>query len=413
MIETDYLHWLLKQNLTVVHEQPKILQQETLKAEHELKELLLKEYKTLLDAHIKSTEMASQLSKLPRLLEQAQTGVPVLREAIEKLKQEYPSKIQKIEQLTAVQRQAQKVQMVLSIPSLLDQLVKGEYYEEAMDLMAFVDKMKQGVVFNRIKEQCLVSKQEMVEKLSILLSEPVKLPLLIRVIGHFRRMQLDEQELQVMFLRQRGTCLDRLLEIDEKETTVYVRRYIDTTREHLFDILTHFKAIFINGNPKIIGSFCNDRVDIFCTELERCLQHKQLQIPHLTSIMNQTMYFGMSLGRVGVDFRLLVVSMFEDAILKCILSQLDSAMDLFQRSSHEQEQPKDDKDLMSYPALAHLYNRFISCFNQLRTCCPSGIESRLKNALDKHMDTLPNSPLVVYFKSLIMEAFSSLYPPKI
>lgn len=111
----------------------------------------------------------------------------------------------------------------------------------------------------------------------------------------------------------------------------------------------------------ILSSYCNYRLRLFSQTLSQNLSHQSLQISHILSIMNQTMYFGMSLGRLGLDFRPLVGHLFEQAIQDRITQQIKSAYVAFIQSP--QDSTPSTSDFMAYPALAQLYNRYMGAFN--------------------------------------------------
>ena len=268
----------------------------------------------------------------------------------------------------------------------------------------------------------------MVHQITELLRGPVKLPLLIRVIGYLRRMQnTNESDLAVCFLQQRDAFIESLLDnIKETDPSAYCRKYIDITRilinlgEHFFDLTTHYKAIFTDHphcDPMtvnaIFSSYCNHRLHHFSTVIELTLDHPDLQISHILSIMNQTMYFGMSLGRVGLDFRSLLVPLFEKAILNRVTAQLHEAMMIFQQGNHDKDPSQ--QDLLGYPALgirvdlAQLFNRYMTVFNQMRTCCPLGLVAPLTSLVNEHFSLLPQDKLCLVFKSQVQDAMNQLF----
>jgi hypothetical protein len=73
------------------------------------------------------------------------------------------------------------------------------------------------------------------------------------------------------------------------------------------------------------------------------------------------MYFGMSLGRTGLDFRQMVVPIFEKAIYDRISVMISQAHKVFRESP--QQFSRNDGTLLTYPALAQLYNRYMHAFN--------------------------------------------------
>lgn len=152
--------------------------------------------------------------------------------------------------------------------------------------------------------------------------------------------------------------------------------------DHFFDIITHFQTIFADNaefknsktargsSQSILSSYATYRIGIFSQMLSMKIKsNPNLQISQISSLMTPTMYFGMSLGRVGVDFRPLVCSIFEQAIMERVTIMINLAHTAFKDSPQDSSlEPIKSSDLSSpsallaYPALAQLYNR---CMNML------------------------------------------------
>jgi hypothetical protein len=129
---------------------------------------------------------------------------------------------------------------ILEIPSLFDTLIKSGYYEESMDLQTFIHRLVSRHptidLFQTIHEKCSKSTQTMLTQITNLLRGPVKLPLLIRVVGYLRRNKdLTETQLAVCFLQQRDAFLESLLSVIlEQDVQIYIKRYIETMRINIF-----------------------------------------------------------------------------------------------------------------------------------------------------------------------------------
>jgi hypothetical protein len=97
------------------------------------------------------------------------------------------------------------------------------------------------------------------------------------------------------------------------------------------------------------------------------------------------MYYGASLGRVGLDFRGVLVPIFEKAIYNLFVNNLSSCVTYFTESirtfkfvapthqAHSNTPALESKDqispptsLLDYPPVAILANGFLAAFNELR-----------------------------------------------
>ncbi len=93
-------------------------------------------------------------------------------------------------------------------------------------------------------------------------------------------------------------------------------KLIDHSRNHMFDIITQYSAIFPDDPADgglILYSWINHKVAGFLAALD---EHLPLlaDCSSLALLLDQCMYFGMSLSRIDVDFRVLLPPIFE----KCV-----------------------------------------------------------------------------------------------
>jgi hypothetical protein len=144
-------------------------------------------------------------------------------------------------------------------------------------------------------------------------------------------------------------------------------KLIDASRAHIFDIITQYRAIFSDDQPGVDGGvlygWIMEKISSFMQVLSRYLflfsssvlfsltpshtlspqssftsSHSFSTISYLplvvegssiATVLDQCMYYGMSLGRVGVDFRSLLSPVFENHIYTIFVTSLDSAVEKF------------------------------------------------------------------------------------
>ena len=121
----------------------------------------------------------------------------------------------------------------------------------------------------------------------------------------------------------------------------------------------------------------------------------------LSTIVEQTMFFGGSLSRIGLDFQSLLVVIFEDHLVSLMTKRWEDGLSEYQTSDIPTSVACDTnttstitndpynppKLLMKYPTLAILTNVFLSSFNDLRRCaivsCEIPLAHNLLNVLTK------------------------------
>jgi hypothetical protein len=135
----------------------------------------------------------------------------------------------------------------------------------------------------------------------------------------------------------------------------------------------------------------------------------------IDSILSQAMYFGLAFSRVGLDFRVLMIPIFEEAVLDQVQRQLHIAYFKFEDSlvktnwselghdnskSYEATAFKEDLAkqksnivhapicLLEFQPLAVYLNELLACFNDLRLCAPLGIFAKVANLVRKSLSQL-------------------------
>eukprot|EP01132_Coremiostelium_polycephalum_P008246 gene8246-10134_t len=121
----------------------------------------------------------------------------------------------------------------------------------------------------------------------------------------------------------------------------------------------------------------------------------------ISYVLENSMYFSMSLSRVGIDFRSIMDGIFEKAILNYFVSQVTTSIhhfletlkswkfnlpkvsSLFESKGQQQNGNliQAPKTITNYPPLMILSNSFAKSFNELRECLPLSLESVLLSKL--------------------------------
>lgn len=334
---------------------------------------------------------------------------------------------------------------ILEIPQLMDTCVRNGYYEEALELAAYVKRLERKhstlPVIQGIVREVRQSTQLMLNQLLQQLRSNSQLPVCLRVIGYLRRMDVfTEAELRVKFLQARGTWLSSILAaISDDDPYFHITKTIEACRVHLFDIITQYRAIFSDEDPlvppaggqaavneaAIFHGWVVQKVAEFLETLERDLQRGVGG--RLDSLLGQCMYFGLSFSRVGADFRGQLAPMFQRVAAETFRRAVQEAVEKFQEDMNlytlialpsvlggtippaaPSTQPgslQPPMTLLDFQPLACFLNNVLTAFNDLRLCCPVGLAHDVTACLQDGLKKVTRQILV--FHRAEESAFSS------
>ncbi|XP_075432600.1 conserved oligomeric Golgi complex subunit 8 isoform X3 [Ascaphus truei] len=324
---------------------------------------------------------------------------------------------------------------ILEIPQLMDTCVRNGYYEEALELAAYVKRMEkkhssipviQGIV-NEVRQSAQLMLSQLLQQLRC----SIQLPACLRVIGYLRRMDVfTEAELRIKFLQARDAWLRSLqTSIPQDDPYFHLTKTIESCRVHLFDVVTQYRAIFSDEDPlllppppagalpvsegAIFHGWVLQKVSEFLQVLDSDLQRGVGG--RLDSLLGQCMYFGLSFSRVGADFRGQLAPIFQRVAAETFARAAHEALERFQEemnmytlisppavlggtippASLPPTQPgtlQPPMVLLDFPPLACFLNNILVAFNDLRLCCPVAltqeVTATLQDALEKIVRTI-------------------------
>ncbi|XP_059420456.1 conserved oligomeric Golgi complex subunit 8-like [Carassius carassius] len=331
---------------------------------------------------------------------------------------------------------------ILEIPQLMDTCVRNGYYEEALELAAYVKRLEKKhsslPVIQGIVHEVRLSAQLMLNQLLHQLRSNKQLPVCLRVIGYLRIMDVfTEAELRVKFLQARGSWLRSILgAIPDDDPYYHITKTIETFRVHLFDIITQYRAIFSDEDPLLPGGqalnesaifhgWVVQQVAQFLETLDRDLQRGVGS--RLDSLLGQCMYFGLSFSRVGADFRGQLAPIFQQVAMDTFRKAIQEAVDKFQEDMNLytltslpsipgstippavlSTQPgalQPPMNLLDFPPLACFLNNVLTAFNDLRLCCPIGLAQDVSRFVEEAL--IKVTKLILVFHRAEESAFSS------
>ncbi|CAF1056991.1 unnamed protein product [Rotaria sp. Silwood1] len=346
---------------------------------------------------------------------------------------------------------------ILEIPQLMDTCVRNDYFDEALEIVTYCKRLERkfSLTTNKITtttsshipiiitivNDVRLSLEYMLEQLINQLQTNIQLPACLRIMGFIRRMDIyNELELRICFLQARTNFLHKRLNLIQQQyssTNIHdyyehASKYIDETRNILFDTVTQYRALFSDDDTTLYVTFNRNefiketnlfrswliyRLSEFLKILQIDLQHcSGSQYQRLESLLGQVMYFGASFSRYGFDFRPLFIQFFSQTTIANFQNSLDEANHIFEQllnsytfDQYVQLTTLDSSTtsinpfsppmiLVNYTPLAVYCNVLLTAFNDLRLCCPLSIVLTIKQLLTDSLIHIRNI-LVNYYKS--------------
>ncbi|XP_074603436.1 conserved oligomeric Golgi complex subunit 8 isoform X2 [Brevipalpus obovatus] len=322
----------------------------------------------------------------------------------------------------------------LEIPQMVETCIRNEHYEEALRLLAHVDKMsrKDIPLVQSVSEELQKCKETMISQLFKELHGNLELPGTLRTIGYLRTLNaLPETELRIKFLMARDIWLKKLTsEVPTSNTLNYMIKLIEIYRVNLFDIVTQYRSVFANqsatttsvkgskhessqdedrdfGDGTILSSWLSYKLNDFLFRLEETLEKYLMTdisaIYPLENIFEPCFYFGLSMSRIGADFRPLLASIMERITLVHFSQSIDKALTRFEAKMGDYSPPtrlsntptpenvsevaelSPPMELLQFTPLAHLCNDLLSALNKLSKMVPLALIIKFRDILNSRL----------------------------
>lgn len=316
---------------------------------------------------------------------------------------------------------------ILEMPQLMDSCLRSNQYNEALELSQYARQlgMKHGniPIISSIVAEIESSWSGMVGQVVGSLRGDLPLPRCLQLVGLLRSMDaFTESELRIKFLQARDSWLQGLLNaIPKEDPNLHMAKTIELSRIHLFNIITQYKAMFNDDELVIPGRdltlnesaifyhWLEEKISQFLTTLEQDLPG----VTSIDTILGQCTYFGLSFGRVGVDFtgrmsdifvRVIgerfeqnvrrTTRKFEKDMETFTLINKTQRFDIRTKTSINSENPPEQ--LVEFYPLAEYCNGIIAAFNELRLCAPVALSALCVKLLQESLHNVARAMLVFY-----------------
>ncbi|XVF35309.1 hypothetical protein REPUB_Repub18cG0134400 [Reevesia pubescens] len=440
--QQPYVSELLSFTLDRLDKEPELLRVDAERIQRQMQEVAVGNYRAFIAAADALFAIKEEVSSIDKHLESLVTEIPNLTSGCTEFIESAEHILEKRKLNQTLLANHSTLLDLLEIPQLMDTCVRNGNYDEALDLEAFVCKLSTMhpnlPVIQALASEVRQTTQSLLSQLLQKLRSNIQLPECLRIIGYLRRIGVfSEYEMRLQFLRCRETWLTGILEdLDQRNAYEYLKGMISCHRMHLFDVVNQYRAIFADDTS---GSEENyDGGLLFSWAMHQITSHLKtlkVMLPKITeggslsNILDQSMYCAMGLGWVGLDFRGLLPSLFEEAVLNLFSKNMNTAVENFQLvldshrwvpqpavgfsttsiSEESQEDVTPPSYLMEHPPLAVFINGVSAAMNELRPCAPVSLKNVLAQELIKGLQAVSDSLLRYNATRMLRENESGLF----
>ncbi|GJJ76615.1 conserved oligomeric Golgi complex subunit 8 [Entomortierella parvispora] len=412
----DYLNRLTALPARALQNEPEKLREEQLKVERDMSELAFRDYKAFILVKDCKQEVQSTFEQMGQHLDRFQETIPTFVETLTGVSARVAPILERQHVFSSILATHSQLLEVLEIPLLMETCVRNGYYNEALELASHVQRLVlryPGIgIIQEIEIKVAQGKEMMLVQLLAQLREPIKLPVALRIIGFLRRIGSfngtlstaaaalddedghptttstsasghaqrgssvvteDETPLKMLFLKSRGLYMHLQLSkivLHKGDSFGFLKKYIDVTRECLFDIMAYYRSIFgsvdsysglgsstytassslssTEALPSSASATSSQKQHCWTTDnlladfvtyrTQTLLQMLHTHIPQihdtsaLSSVLTQLMYLGANMAKIGFDLRYLVTSLFEEAVVRVVGGQFERGAEDFLES---------------------------------------------------------------------------------
>uniref|UniRef100_A0A7S3A3W6 Conserved oligomeric Golgi complex subunit 8 n=1 Tax=Rhodosorus marinus TaxID=101924 RepID=A0A7S3A3W6_9RHOD len=411
-----YLEELCSFGVERLSREPDVLAGEYSRIQKQLQDVACSNYRALIDSFESSGSVRDGVSDVKIHLKSLSETAPKLSDAVRHFSRDASEAESRRQTKLKILNEYPRILETLEIPQLMLSLVRLELHDEALELMAYTRKLSRN--YPDVQEiQKVASEVDeittiMVNQLLMLLRSSIQLPMCLRVVSYLRRVQhFNEADIRRVFLQYRGKWMRSALQSTAAPSAQgLLERISDDTRSMIFEIATQYRAVFLDEHDSqhdtglsILHDWIVQGVENYVSTVETALKDIK-DGAGLATVLQQSMYCGQSLGRVGADFRPLLAPLFENAVERIYASSLEVALHRFRAMTSDYNWPNKGNstqvketrrrveanvdqhsppvEILEHSPLAVFTNGLLAAHNELRFCCPLSLERRLSKILE-------------------------------
>jgi hypothetical protein len=212
-----YLGELASQPLDRLVKEPSILSEMSSKVRSEMEELAFSNYKSFIQTSDCIRDVHREITEGTETMKELLDSLQSMSKSCEKFSvSSHEISEMRSQNRMALQHHNQLIEM-LEIPQLMDTCVRNGFYDEALELEAFSQKLQKLhgdiPIIHEIANDVKSSTEVMLRELLFKLKTNIQLPQCLRIIGFLRRLGVyNELQLRICFLKSRDVWLNSVID---------------------------------------------------------------------------------------------------------------------------------------------------------------------------------------------------------
>lgn len=435
----EYIIELCDGSLETLKNEPQNLSNQESRFLTQLEDVSCGHYRALIEGFKCAGSVREGVGTIQKKLETLITELPKLANTTRLFSQNVALLQNSRERSLRTASESLRILELLEIPKLMQTLLLSKSYNEVLELRDYSLKFNllynDDPIINSISKNIRLLSQQMVFQLLNALNSEVDLSNCLKIVGYLRRLDIFPiRTLKILFLNFRGEWMNSNIQKIYSYQTSQAKliSLCNNTRAMMFEIITQYKAIFNDDDDDDVhtstenGRHGNDDTTAAMADIKSkvilydwtssCISNflEQLELGlksihdglALNTILQQAMYCGHSLGRVGGDFRANLPPMFNACVLRIFNGHLMASRSQFENmledhrwapvgtragssASNQEETTGETGDMkpplaiLDSPPLAVFLNGILAAINDLRLCAPSAIGPVLARKLEE------------------------------
>ncbi|KAL3121762.1 hypothetical protein niasHT_002029 [Heterodera trifolii] len=319
--------------------------------QNELSDLAFHNYRTYVDVGRTAEHCKEMFAQMNSFMVKLKAEFPDLIGCINLANSDSEKFLEEYELLHEVESISNIIWKVLRLPKLMDKYIRTGRYEQAYSLTNFAISLKQSkltqknAMLAKVVDVLIEARHNLLNELFSKFAGPIDLSRSIQIVNNIRKIPfISNIQLRESILQYRDIYMDKNIQRVMSESD-FLLRAIDVYRECMYDTIVLYLAVFPDYDVqqrKFAASSEDPRWERWTGSSQNFLLHSwaQRNIERLFSLLRGTenknyldmevmhtkvMSFAFSFGRMGLDFRPLVVNEFAQMILETCRRRVETA----------------------------------------------------------------------------------------